>query len=123
MSEHFNMTYTSAAKGAVNDAFDLKENRSLLKRNAVYCLEDGVYYWALDLQTIKDMCCWTKQGKEVEIMRQRVDNARRELSFHHKEVWDEWEPVLMAQAGPYYKSNGMSQKDTRRMALGDWNRF
>lgn len=123
LASHFNMKYTSASKTEVQHAFDPPENRSLLKRKALWCAEDKRHYWAIDIETIVNMCCYTIKGKEVEVMIQRTSNAIRELAFHNKETWDNYLPLLRKQAGSFYMWNGLSQSETRKLALAAWHSF
>jgi len=100
--------------------FDPAEDRTLLKRESIFCNEDGVYYGCLQIEVILNMVCYTKKGDELTVMRQRGDNAIKELSFRPSSDWDKFLPIILRKLGPLYVYRGSSQKETRRACLIGW---
>lgn len=121
VKQAWNLTYTNAAKTTDLKPYDPPEDLSLVKRMAVN--HGGVYYGALELNTILNMVCWTKGEDRVGNIRNRADNAVRELSFHSKEVWDENIKKIEMQVGKLWQNPFTSQDEARASALNGWNGY
>ncbi|MCW4013968.1 MAG: hypothetical protein NWF07_13425, partial [Candidatus Bathyarchaeota archaeon] len=114
------LTYTSVKKSIDVVPFDPPEDRTLLKRESIFCEEDGVFYGCLQIEVILNMVCYTKRGDEIVVMRQRGDNAIKELAFRPKADWEKCLPIILKKLGPLYVYRGYHQKELRRSCLIGW---
>ena len=121
VADAFSITYTSAKKTQDLKPFDDEEDLVLVERIAV--MHDGKYYGALELETILNMVCWTKGEQQIANIRNRADNAIRELAFHTPEVWSKYAPLIQQKVGPIWRNPFTSQEEARANALDGWNAY
>lgn len=121
VTKAFGVTYTSADKVSSLVPFDDSDKLTFVKRSAVYHDDQDKYYGALDVNTIKNMVCYTKGEDRVNNIHNRADNAIRELSFHSQEIWDEVFPLILKQVGPTYRPPGFDRKEVRNRSIVSWN--
>lgn len=113
--------YTDEAKSGKSYFIrDLSEVQ-FLKRHFVFDPLVNRYTAPLNLETVLEICQWTKKGLQSDTITQsNVDVVMRELSLHSEEIWNLWMPKIVrscAKNGVTYKF--MTRQEYRDMTLNN----
>lgn len=93
MSEH-GFTYTNEDKNGDMLRFKKLSECSFLKRGFKKDYATMKYLAPLSLETIIDMCNWTKKSAPPGSVEQTVDTFFMELSLHDDEEWESYAPTM-----------------------------
>jgi hypothetical protein len=109
------MKYTDEDKGTAVNKWKPLSEAGFLKRG--FNLEGDKAWGTLSLETIKEMCYWCRNKRDVEnITKTNFETALKELSAHPQEVWDEVSgPMLEAYAASGRRTAFLPTRDTYRL--------
>lgn len=109
--------YTDADKTDDFPALIERNDASMLKRKPFYHEDLNAWFGLIEFDVLINMLRFTVRGKEIEVIKQRGDNALMELALYPKDKWDEWMPKICAWIGPFYKPPHMDYYQARQAVV------
>lgn len=92
--KEFGLTYTNETKTQSIELLRKIDSVEFLKRGFSYSQELARYIAPLRLSVVLEIPMWTKVKESAIIVEDNVDQSLRELSFHGREIFEKYEPLI-----------------------------